>query len=378
MTNTGGNNQLLLGFPFGGGAQFTLSNNHEAEVYVPQGVIQNANGTMTLQAQPNPNTSAAPPYNLPYTSGAISTASFANGEPQPGGFQATYGYFQMTAELPLGAGLWPAFWLEPVNGTSAAEIDIMEAPFNNPTLIQDSLHDTVGGYTTGQVTVPNYATNYNTYGVNWNAQTITYYVNGQVVGSTPTPASANTPAYILANLAVGGQGSWPGTPTSSNTWPANMNIQSITYNPNGPGGVGSDGGTYTGGLASASPTATAAVVTPAAATAAAVTPAIAVTHTAYPHRSGGRHRTDTHNDGTSCTHARTRHYLVNGDGLSKLLPALLWACRLPQHSPRTLSSHIRNGTLTQATHSSHTGHAAPLLGAAVCFCVIHHTSTGTP
>ena len=277
MTNTGGNNQLLLGFPFGGGAQFTLSNNHEAEVYVPQGVIQNANGTMTLQAQPNPNTSAAPPYNLPYTSGAISTASFANGEPQPGGFQATYGYFQMTAELPLGAGLWPAFWLEPVNGTSAAEIDIMEAPFNNPTLIQDSLHDTVGGYTTGQVTVPNYATNYNTYGVNWNAQTITYYVNGQVVGSTPTPASANTPAYILANLAVGGQGSWPGTPTSSNTWPANMNIQSITYNPNGPGGVGSDGGTYTGGLASASPTATAAVVTPAAATAAAVTPATTVT-----------------------------------------------------------------------------------------------------
>ncbi len=119
VTNTGGNNQLLLGFPFGGGAQFTLSNNHEAEVYVPQGVIQNANGTMTLQAQPNPNTSAAPPYNLPYTSGAISTASFANGEPQPGGFQATYGYFQMTAELPLGAGLWPAFWLEPVNGTSA-------------------------------------------------------------------------------------------------------------------------------------------------------------------------------------------------------------------------------------------------------------------
>ena len=98
----------------------------------------------------------------------------------------------MTAELPTGAGLWPAFWLEPTDGVSASEIDIFEAPFNNPTLIQDSLHDTVGGYTTGQVTVPNYSTNYNTYGVNWNAQTITYYVNGQVVGSTPTPASANT------------------------------------------------------------------------------------------------------------------------------------------------------------------------------------------
>ena len=156
----------------------------------------------------------------------------------------------MTATLPTGAGLWPAFWLEPVNGTSACEIDIFEAPFNNPTLIQDSLHDGGTGYTTGQVTVPNYSSNANTYGVNWSPTTITYYVNGQEVGSTPTPASCNTPAYILANLAVGGQSwAWPGTPNSSNTWPATMNIQSITYNPNGPGGVGSDGGTFTGGLA---------------------------------------------------------------------------------------------------------------------------------
>jgi beta-glucanase (GH16 family) len=167
----------------------------------------------------------------------------------------------MTAELPTGAGLWPAFWLEPTDGVSPSEIDVMEAPFNNPTLIQASLHDSVGGYTTGQVTVPNFSTNYNTYGVNWNAQTITYYVNGKVVGSTPTPASANTAHYILANLAVGGQSwSWPGTPNASNTWPANMTIKNITYNPNGPGGVGNDHGTYSGGLATPSGGATSATV----------------------------------------------------------------------------------------------------------------------
>ena len=223
------------------------------------GIRQNANGSITLTAQPNSNTSATWPNNLPYTSGGFSTASVNNGMPQAGGFSALYGYFQMTAELPTGAGLWPAFWLEPVNGTSACEIDIFEAPFNNPTLIQDSLHDGGTGYTTGQVTVPNYSTNYNTYGVNWSPTTITYYVNGQEVGSTPTPPSCNTPAYILANLAVGGQSwSWPGTPNSSNTWPANMTIQSITYNPNGPGGVGSDGGTFSGGLAAGSASATAA------------------------------------------------------------------------------------------------------------------------
>ena len=250
VTMSGGNNDLLLGFPWGGGNQQTLSSNGEGETYETSGVTQGPNGSLILTAQPNTNTSAAWPNDLPYVSGAISTASLNNGEPQAGGFSATYGYFQMTAELPTGAGLWPAFWLEPVNGTSACEIDIFEAPFNNPSLIQDSLHDTGSGYTTGQVTVPNYSTNFNTYGVNWSPTTITYYVNGQVVGSTPTPASCNTPAYILANLAVGGQSwSWPGTPNSSNTWPASMVIQSITYNPNGPGGVGNDGGTYSGGLA---------------------------------------------------------------------------------------------------------------------------------
>ena len=181
-----------------------------------------------------------------------------------------YGYFQMTAELPTGAGLWPAFWLEPVNGASACEIDVFEAPFNNPSLVQSSLHDGGTGYTTGQVTVPDYSTNYNTYGVNWSPTTITYYVNGQETGSTPTPASCNTPAYILANLAVGGQSwSWPGTPNSSNTWPASMVIQNITYNPNTPNGVGNDGGTYSGGLAgggatSATAAATAATATPTA------------------------------------------------------------------------------------------------------------------
>jgi beta-glucanase (GH16 family) len=279
VTDTGGNNQLLLGYPFGGGSQLTLSSQGEGEVYVSSGVIQNADGSVTLQAQPNPNTGAAWPGNLPYTSGGFSTASLINGEPQPGGFQATYGYFQMTAKLPLGAGLWPAFWLEPTDGTSASasEIDIFEAPFNNPTLIQDSLHDNIGGYTTGQVTVANYATNFNTYGVNWNAQTITYYVNGQVVGSTPTPASANTAHYILANLAVGGQSwSWPGTTNASNTWPADMTIQNITYNPNGPGGVGNDGGTYSGGLAmtpSSTPSATSATVAQSQISAAATTAA---------------------------------------------------------------------------------------------------------
>ena len=104
-----------------------------------------------------------------------------------------YGYFQMTAELPTGAGLWPAFWLEPVNGTSACEIDIFEAPFNNPTLIQviAAWRQRVHHRTSHR---PKLFDKLQYLRCKLVAQTITYYVNGQVIGSTPTPASCNTPA----------------------------------------------------------------------------------------------------------------------------------------------------------------------------------------
>lgn len=244
VTMNGGSNSLLLGMPFGGGSQLTLGPTGEGEVYTASNVTQNAGGGITLTAQPNPNTSQAWPNNLPFTSGGVSTAALTNGMTAAGGFSALYGYFEMKAELPTGAGLWPAFWLMPVGANTACEIDVFEAPFNNPTLIQSSLHDGGTGFTTGQVTTPNYSTNFNTYGVNWSPTTITYYVNGKQTGSTPTPASCNSPEYVLASLAVGGQSwSWPGMPNSSNAWPAQMNIQSITYNPNGPpGGAGTDGG----------------------------------------------------------------------------------------------------------------------------------------
>ena len=68
---SGGNNSLLVGFPWGGGNQQTLAGNGEGEVYEASGIKQNADGSITLAAQPNSNTSAAWPNNLPYTSGGV-------------------------------------------------------------------------------------------------------------------------------------------------------------------------------------------------------------------------------------------------------------------------------------------------------------------
>ena len=43
-----------------------------------------------------------------------------------GKFSFRYGYAQIVAKLPVGQGLWSAFWIEPENGTWPPEVDILE------------------------------------------------------------------------------------------------------------------------------------------------------------------------------------------------------------------------------------------------------------
>jgi Ca2+-binding RTX toxin-like protein len=66
---------------------------------------------------------------------------------------------------------------------------------------------------------------FHTYGVDWEPDFITWYVDGQQVFQTATPADMNKPMYMIANLAVGGD--WPGSPDGSTTFPATMQIDYI-------------------------------------------------------------------------------------------------------------------------------------------------------
>ena len=189
----------------------TLYNNHEAENYVPfstpapNNPYTLANGALTITASPIPSNG------LPYSSGLISTAN---------SFSQNQGYFEIRAETPNVQGFWDAFWMLPEHAYNP-EIDILEQPMNSGVNSQywtfiNTPSDHSGGFTDVGTNV---YSGYHTYGFLWTANSIQFVFDGQLVGfahDTP-PALVAEKMFLIANLAVGGQSSWPGQPQSGAT-----------------------------------------------------------------------------------------------------------------------------------------------------------------
>ncbi len=154
-------------------------------------------------------------------------ASFTSGKIHTRGKRTVlYGRVEMRARLPVGGGMWPAFWMMPesdVYGGWAAsgEIDIMEAA-NAMTSVGGTIH--FGGqwpnntYSTGSHSLGggSFADGFHVYAVEWDPDEIRWYVDGTLYFSrtssqwysdgAPGDARApfDQPFYILLNLAVGG------------------------------------------------------------------------------------------------------------------------------------------------------------------------------
>jgi beta-glucanase (GH16 family) len=200
----------------------TLATNNELEYYSDPSVGYDPftvqNGVLTITAQPESN-----PDSLPYDSGVITTE---------GSFSQLYGYFDMRAELPAGAGMWPGFWMLPTNLASTREIDVMEMFGNNPLQYRVTDHSPGSGVASTYVSTPDLSQSFHDYGVYWTPTSISFYFDGTMVANMPTPSDMNVPMFMLANLAVADN------VNATTQFPAHMQIQSITayaYNPSDPG-----------------------------------------------------------------------------------------------------------------------------------------------
>lgn len=217
--NANGTNGWMTKYPDG---NRTNNPGSEAECYVDPSVIPNfspfslvSNG-LEISAT-SASSTGTNPCGLPYNSGLIASSTT---------FFMQYGYFEINAQMPSGPGLWPAFWLLPTDvNLWPPEIDAIEW-IGNPNQYHAGLfwgtNSTEGDYIS---VTPNLTTSFHTYAVDWEPDTMTYYFDGKKVLSYPTPAGMNLPMYMIANLAVGTPGSWPGAP--SNNIPAKFVIRYI-------------------------------------------------------------------------------------------------------------------------------------------------------
>jgi beta-glucanase (GH16 family) len=144
-----------------------------------------------------------------YTSTRITTA---------GKKEFKYGYIEARAKLPVGYGIWPAFWMLGSNiGQAgwplAGEIDILEYIGREPDVAYTTLHfkERHGGNALGHKTqMPDIEDGFHTYAVNWTKDKIEFIVDDVVFFSyapenkTVENWPFDQPFFILLNTAVGG------------------------------------------------------------------------------------------------------------------------------------------------------------------------------
>ena len=147
--------------------------------------------------------------NNTYTSTRITTA---------GKKEFLYGRIETRAKLPVGAGIWPAFWMlgsniKTVGWPKCGEIDILEYIGKDPHKIFTSLHtqDSHGNtINTKKTTIENIEDDFHTYAIDWTKDKIEFFVdNTSVYVFEPEVKNDNTwpynqPFYFVINLAIGG------------------------------------------------------------------------------------------------------------------------------------------------------------------------------
>jgi Glycosyl hydrolases family 16 len=138
-------------------------------------------------------------------------------DPNGNGFRQALGYFEISAKLPDGPGVWPAFWL--ASGRSpdrGAEIDVLEYYGHASSSYQVALHvwparadDQINLHIAHPVDVPanSLTQGFHTFGVSIDREWVVFFLDRIEVHREPSRPEFQQPLGILINLALGS--GWP-------------------------------------------------------------------------------------------------------------------------------------------------------------------------
>jgi beta-glucanase (GH16 family) len=123
-------------------------------------------------------------------------------------FAQKYGYFEIRAKVPVGTGVWPAFWLLANDGGWPPELDVMEGRGEEPGAIVMTTHwrhpDTQKIESCEEnFTVPTAPGEFHNYGALWERDRITYFIDRKPVSDIRVPVGFDDPMYMIINLAMG-------------------------------------------------------------------------------------------------------------------------------------------------------------------------------
>lgn len=153
-----------------------------------------------------------------------------------------YGRMEARMKMPIGKGLWPAFWMMPTDNVfggwpQSGEIDITEYLGQQPATIYGTLHygrawpnnSSTSQYFSTQGDKLN--ADFHTYAIEWTATSIKWFIDGYLF-STKTPANLGSLPWpfterfhFILNMAIGGK--WPGSPNNTTIFPQTFEVDYV-------------------------------------------------------------------------------------------------------------------------------------------------------
>ena len=152
-------------------------------------------------------------------------------------YEPMHGRIEARILLPVGQGIWPAFWMLGSNISSVGwpqcgEIDIMEYRGQQPSVILGTLHGP--GYSGGQgisqhrsISPAGFHEDFHVFGVEWDSGGIRWTLDGELYhrvnrDQVPGPWVFDQPFQIILNVAVGGN--FIGPPNATTEFPQTMTV----------------------------------------------------------------------------------------------------------------------------------------------------------